>query len=76
MHDDISLADPVLVRLDGRPHPVPAGSTLADLVAAAGHTPEAVATAIGGDFVPRGQRAARVLHTDDAVLLFQPIVGG
>jgi sulfur carrier protein len=76
MHDDISLADTFVVCLDGLPHPVPAGSTLADLVASAGHAPDAVATAVGGDFVPRGQRAARVLRADDAVLLFQPIVGG
>ncbi len=58
------------------PFALPAGSSLADLVAAAGHAPEAVATAIGGDFVPRGQRAGRALAAGDAVLLFQPIVGG
>ena len=64
------------IQLDGRPHQVGAGSTLADLVAALGHAPEAVSPAVNGDFVPRGLRAARVLGEGDAVLLFQPIVGG
>ena len=79
MHDTTVSADTtgtVAVLVDSRPFPLPAGSTLADLVAAAGHAPEAVATAIGGDFVPRGLRAGRVLGEGDAVLLFQPIVGG
>ena len=78
MHDPVSstLTDPVDIRLDGRPHPVAAGSTLADLVAAQGHAPEAVASAVNGDFVARGQRAARLLRAGDAVLLFQPITGG
>jgi len=38
--------------------------------------PEAVATAINGDFVPRSERAARVLREGDAVMCFQPITGG
>lgn len=78
MHDPVSSlpTDPVGIRLDGRPHPVAAGSTLADLVAAQGHAPAAVASAVNGDFVPRGQRAARLLQAGDAVLLFQPITGG
>ena len=81
MHDTLSspaaaVAGTLVVQLDGKPFPLPAGSSLADLVAAAGHAPEAVATAVGGDFVPRGQRASRPLGEGDAVLLFQPIVGG
>jgi len=64
------------IRLDGRAHEVPDGSTLAALVAALGHAPNAVTTAVDGQFVPRDQRADHVLRTDAAVLLFQPIVGG
>lgn len=64
------------VQLDGRPHEVPDGSTLAALVAALGHAPNAVTTAVDGQFVPRDQRAAQVLQPGAAVLLFQPIVGG
>jgi len=76
MHDDTSLAEALVIRLDGRPHAVPAGSTLAALVETLGHAPDAVATAVNGDFVPRGQRAAQQLRADDAVLFFQPITGG
>ena len=63
------------IQLDGRPHQVGAGSTLADLVAALGHAPEAVSTAVNGEFVARHARE-RALAECDAVLLFQPIVGG
>jgi sulfur carrier protein len=66
----------ITVMLDGRAHAVPAGTTLADLVASLGHAPNAVGTAVDGSFIPRGQREARVLQAGDAVLLFQPIVGG
>ena len=63
------------ILLDGLPHAIPAGSTLADVVASLGHAPEAVSTAVNGEFVARHARA-RVLAEGDAVLLFQPIVGG
>lgn len=69
-------AHPVAIVLDGRPCQVAAGSTLADLVAALGHAPQAVATAVDARHVPRSQRGARRLADGDAVLLFQPIVGG
>ncbi|MDO5291024.1 MAG: sulfur carrier protein ThiS [Pseudomonadota bacterium] len=63
------------IQLDGQPHAVAFGTTLADLVAALGHAPEAVSTALNGEFVARAARQ-RVLAEGDAVLLFQPIVGG
>ena len=62
--------------LDGKPSSVPAGTTLAALVASLGHAPNKVSTAVNGLFVPRGQREACMLQEGDAVLLFQPIVGG
>ena len=65
----------ISIALDGRPYTVPAGCTLAALVQALGHAPEAVSTAVNGEFVARGARA-RVLHSGDAVVLFQAIVGG
>jgi sulfur carrier protein len=64
------------IQLDGREHEVPDGSTLAALVAALGHAPHAVTTAVDGRFVPRDQRADHVLRAGTTVLLFQPIVGG
>jgi sulfur carrier protein len=66
----------VTLRLDGREHSVPAGTTLAALVASLGHAPQAVGTAVGGCFVARDARADHLLRPGDEVLLFQPIVGG
>ncbi len=64
------------VTVNGTPHPLPEGSTLADLVAALGAQPAALATAVNADFVAREQRAACVLREGDAVTTFQPITGG
>ena len=66
----------IALQLDGKPYEVPVGTTLADLVASLGHAPNAVTTAVGGEFVPRGERDAQRLQPGDEVLLFQPIVGG
>jgi sulfur carrier protein len=65
----------ITLRLDGQPRDVPAGTTLAELIALLGHPPQAVSTAVNGQFVARGARG-QVLAEGDAVLLFQPIVGG
>ena len=64
------------IELDGRPHRVDAGTTLAQLVAQLGHEPQAVGTAVNGMFVARAERAQCALADGDAALLFQPIVGG
>jgi sulfur carrier protein len=66
----------ITIRLDGKPSNIAAGTSLGEVVAAAGHAPESVATALNGSFVSRHQRDAIVLQADDDVLLFQPIVGG
>jgi sulfur carrier protein len=66
----------IALTLDGKPHSMPANSSLAALVASLGHPPNKVSTAVNGLFVPRGQREACMLQEGDAVLLFQPIVGG
>ena len=66
----------ITIQLDGQPHALAAGTMLAQLLAALGHDELAVSTAVNGEFVARGQRAARVLLEADQVLLFQPIVGG
>jgi len=72
----MACASAIALRVDGRETSVPAGTTLAALVARLGFAPHAVGTAIGDEFVPRAAREARVLQPGDAVLLFQPIVGG
>lgn len=67
---------PLGITVNGEPRVLPVGSTLADLVAASGLPPEALATAVNGAFVARHQRAGRVLQPGDAVFTFQPITGG
>jgi sulfur carrier protein len=66
----------ISLSLDGKPHAVPPGTTLASLVESLGHVPNKVSTAVNGIFVPRAQRPTCLLQEGDAVLLFQPIVGG
>lgn len=72
----ITLNVTLKVTLNGDVHALPAGSTLADLIALAGHSPDALATAINSEFVPRIARATRVLLDGDAVFTFQAITGG
>ena len=75
------LPDPVpdappRVWLDGQAQPWHADLHLAALLQAAGLAPDAVATALNGDFVPRPRRHHTPLHPGDRVLTFHPIVGG
>jgi sulfur carrier protein len=74
------VAAPLRVSLNGDATTLTAGSTLADLLAghaaSAGQSPESYASAVNGQFVPRGRRAATMLAEGDAVTLFQAIVGG
>jgi sulfur carrier protein len=72
----LSTHDTIELLLDGRPHAVQAGTTLAELVTQLGRAPADVGTAVNGVFVPRTARAEHALAAGDAVLLFQPIVGG
>ncbi|MBC7727313.1 MAG: sulfur carrier protein ThiS [Microbacteriaceae bacterium] len=71
-----ATGNPRALTLDGKPHSVAADTTLADLVSALGHQPNQVSTAVNGLFVARGQRVTCLLQDGDAVVLFQPIVGG
>lgn len=66
----------ITIHLDQRPLELPAGTTLAALLALQQRAPESVATALNGLFVPREARTGTVLGHGDQVLLFKPIVGG
>ncbi|MEY4712400.1 MAG: thiamine biosynthesis protein ThiS [Pseudomonadota bacterium] len=66
----------ISIVVNGQPREVPAGSSLADLVAHLADTPQALATAVNQEFVARDARAARVLQAGDQVFTFQPITGG
>lgn len=74
--DASDTLDTIELLLDNRAHRVPRGTTLADLVTQLGHDPARVATSVNGDFVPRAERAARMLDAKDKVVFFQAIVGG
>ena len=64
------------ITLNGEPRTIAEGETLADLVAALGQPPQALATAVNGEFVARAARAETRLRDGDAVFTFQPITGG
>lgn len=64
------------ITLNGEPLQLEAGATLADLIASLHQPPQALATAVNGEFVPRQARCERKLNDGDAVFTFQPITGG
>ena len=64
------------ITLNGEPRAIREETTLADLLAALGHAPQSLATAVNGEFVPRDARAGVRLREGDAVFTFQPITGG
>jgi sulfur carrier protein len=63
------------ITLNGARTETPA-RTLADLVAGCGFAETQVATALNGDFVARGARAATLLSEGDAVEIVAPRQGG
>ncbi len=64
------------ITVNGQPRDVAPGSSLADLVAQLVDSPQALATAVNGDFVARDARADRTLQPGDQVFTFQPLTGG
>lgn len=66
---------PLSVCVNGEAHATTA-TTLHDWVLAQGSTPESLATALNGQFVPRSQRATTALRAGDHIQTFQPITGG
>ncbi|WP_062222081.1 sulfur carrier protein ThiS [Aureimonas sp. D3] len=65
----------MILHLNGNPCEVEAGS-LDALLRELGVEPEAVATALNGEFVPRGERADTPLAAGDKVELLSPMQGG
>ncbi len=64
------------ITINGEARSVEETTSLADLVASLGQPPQALATAVNGEFVPRAQRDSVTLRDGDAVFTFQPITGG
>lgn len=66
----------ISITVNGEPRDIAPGSSLADLVAQLVDSPQALATAVNGDFVARDARVAHLLNASDQVFTFQPITGG
>jgi sulfur carrier protein len=66
----------IAITLNGQPRELPAGRTLADLVALLEAPPASLATAVNGAFVARDARPGCELRDGDSVFTFQPITGG
>jgi sulfur carrier protein len=64
------------ITLNGEARIEPVGISLAALITALGHVPQALATAVNQNFVPRDARATHRLQNGDSVFTFQPITGG
>lgn len=64
------------ITLNGEPRQLEPNTTLADLIASLDQPPQALATAVNGEFIPRDARAQHPLREGDAVFTFQPITGG
>lgn len=75
-HYATTVPSSLRVHLDGQPMDVPEGCNLAQLLSLLGQAPEAVATAVNGQHIPREARAQHALEAGDQILLFRPIVGG
>ncbi|MDO9113999.1 MAG: sulfur carrier protein ThiS [Polaromonas sp.] len=64
------------ITVNGEARQLPAGSTLADALAASGQPAASFASAVNGEFVARDARATTHLADGDAVFTFQAITGG
>jgi sulfur carrier protein len=64
------------ITVNGEPRDLPEGCSLEGLLRELGLPPQAQATALNGEFVPRTSRADQPLRDGDAVTCFEPIVGG
>ena len=67
---------PLAVQLNGQTLAWAPGLTVAMALAQGACAADAVATAVNGEFVPRGQRGDTLLQPGDHVTTFQAIVGG
>lgn len=63
------------IEVNGAPRETQARS-LAEALAELGLAEAVVATALNGDFVPRGERAATLLKTGDRIEIVAPMQGG
>lgn len=62
--------------LNGQPHAVAAGVSLARLLEDAGYAQRRVAVEVNREIVPRGAQGARILHEGDRIEIVHAIGGG
>ena len=63
------------IQINQKPLSLPEGATVADALSAYGARPP-FAVALNGNFVARGQHAARALQTGDKLDVVRPVAGG
>ncbi len=66
----------IAVVVNGRPRELPAGSTVADLLAALGFGPDGVAVAVDGAVVPKSAHATSALAAGARVEILRAVGGG
>ncbi len=66
----------VQVKLNGEPHELPDGATVAEAVAELTELASGVAAAVNGDVVPRGSWVATPLRHGDQVEVVMAVQGG
>jgi sulfur carrier protein len=66
----------VRVEVNGIPHEIEDGTTLADLIAAVTGSSRGSAAAIGGEVVPRSEWASCRLRPDQSIELITAVQGG
>jgi sulfur carrier protein len=69
-------AEVLRLRVNGQPREVPAGTTLAELVAALTAAPSGVAAALNETVVPRDRWAGTALADGDRVEVLTAVQGG
>jgi sulfur carrier protein len=70
------VGTPLDLLLNGEPHRVAEGSTVADLVAGLGRDPRTVAVERNGELVPRARFAGTGLEAGDRIELVHFVQGG
>lgn len=63
------------IQINGQPHQIADGATVADAVTLLAAQPP-YAAAVNREFVPRSQHAAHLLHEGDQVEIIRPVTGG
>jgi sulfur carrier protein len=64
------------VRVNGEPRTLPAGASVAELIAALGLSGRKLAVAVNREVVPRAQYGARRLAEGDRVEILEAVGGG